>query len=676
LLVGYGGQVPSHYYNGGIYTDNYYADMTGDYKAELKYGRFPCKTVQQCSLMVEKAMGYERTPFLDDTLWFRTGLTVVREDYDSDDTIYWDNAHLAMNYMNENGFAGFDTLSLAQGDSAKHVQSSVSNGKSFVMYRGVGTVNWWYPFWVDPGAMTNGSMLPVVLSGTCETVTLAPNESMVGDAWLRAGTVAVPKGAVAFFGNTHAASHVAGQRGAVCRGFMRAYFADSVQTLGEAALAGKAQLDTEYHDSIEYQGFNLLGDPTLLYWTAKPFAVQVECDSVVTVGAGDFQVLVNKAGQPLKNCVVCARKDTEVYEWGVTDAQGSVTLAINPSTPGPMDVTVTGRNVLPYEGTARVTYGDAGVTAIVEPDTLIPSGSIAPEVRVLNCGSSPISFPVVFRITDSAGAPVYRDSQEVSGLAAGETLQVSFANWQAPNGLYVVTCSTQLAHDESPANDTLSRGVKVVTHDVGVSRILAPRDSAWAGDTVIPQAMVHNYGSVSETFDVFCSVFSLESLPGLDYSDSTSTTVGAGDSSSVSFSCWVPDQVGRFEVECFTRLAADPYPENDTATETLNVLEHVGIRTGKGEIVLTTDVRVMQNPAPGRVVLDVSLSKPGRAELVILDASGRRVATLLRSQEPEGSYRIIWSGSDQSGRQLASGLYFVRLATDRRVICRKVVLNR
>ena len=108
------------------------------------------------------------------------------------------------------------------------------------------------------------------------TVTLAPNESMVGDGWLRAGTVASPQGAVAFFGNTHAASHVAGLRGAVCRGFMRAYFADSVATLGEAALAGKTQLDSEYHEPLDYQGFNLLGDPTLLYRTAKPFAVQVE----------------------------------------------------------------------------------------------------------------------------------------------------------------------------------------------------------------------------------------------------------------------------------------------------------------------------------------------------------------------------------------------------------------
>ena len=414
--------------------------------------------------------------------------------------------------MRQNGFAGFDTLSLNQGSTAADVQNSVSSGKSFVMYRGVGTVNWWTPFWVDPGVMVNGYRLPVVLSGTCMTVTLAPNESMVGDGWLRAGTVAAPQGAVAFFGNTHAASHVAGQRGAVCRGFMRAYFADSVATLGEAALAGKTQLDSEYHDPIEYQGFNLLGDPTLLYWTAKPFAAQVEYDSVVPVGAGSFRATVRKAGQPLRNAVVCVRKGDEVYEWGVTNAQGSVALPIAPTSSGLMEVTVTGRNVLPFEGTARVADGDAGVVAIVEPETFIPPGAIAPEVKVLNCGSSAITFPVVLRITDDGGVLVYRDSQEVSGLAAGETLLVSFAEWQAQNGLYLVTCSTRLTHDAGPNNDTLSRWFGVVTHDVGVSRILEPRDSLWVGDTVSPQVMVRNFGSVPETFDVCWLVFSTESL--------------------------------------------------------------------------------------------------------------------------------------------------------------------
>ena len=100
----------------------------------------------------------------------------------------------------------------------------------------------------------------------------------------------------------------------------------------------------------------------------------------------------------------------------------------------------------PFEGTARFAYGDAGIAALVEPGAFIPPGATTPEVKVLNCGPVSISFPVVLRVTDDSGVLAYRDSQEVTGLAAGETLRVSFAAWQAQNGLYLVACSTRLAH--------------------------------------------------------------------------------------------------------------------------------------------------------------------------------------------------------------------------------------
>jgi hypothetical protein len=84
----------------------------------------------------------------------------------------------------------------------------------------------------------------------------------------------------------------------------------------------------------------------------------------------------------------------------------------------------------------------------------------------------------------------------------------------------------------------------------------------------------------------------------------------------------------------------------------------------------------MQNPGQGQVVLEVSLANPEYLELVILSASGRKTTTLLHSRQPSGVYRVAWSGTAQNGSQLAAGLYFVRLAFNEGVICRKVVLNR
>ena len=332
-----------------------------------------------------------------------------------------------------------------------------------------------------------------------------------------------------------------------------------------------------------------------------------------------------------------------------------------------------GRNVLPSQGTVEIVSGDVAVSAIVAPGTFIPPGGIAPRIRVRNCGLNPASFPVLVRITDDAGTTVYRDSVEVSGLPAGETLTVSFADWQAENGLYLVACSTRLSTDVNPANDTLSRWIGVVTHDVGVSQVIEPSESTWVGDSVIPKVRVRNYGSVPETFRVYWSVFSLD---GLDYADSLTVMVLAGESSLVEFSRWTPEQAGVFECKGYTALGTDIHPENDTGFMPLVVLVHTG--TGDRPVsagIRRTDLRLLTNPVRGRAALDVR-SPTDAGESRNPDASGREITTLLHLDQAQGVIPIVWDGTDQAGRQVAQGLHFARLATSDEAICCKIVLRR
>ncbi|MEO0108716.1 MAG: C25 family cysteine peptidase, partial [candidate division WOR-3 bacterium] len=323
LLVGANTQIPAYSY----FTDNYFGDMTGDFRAELDVGRWPCRNARQCSVMVSKSLNYERYPSLTDSTWFKKGTFIVREDPGPDDSIYWSDARTSCSAMRASGFSEIDTFSYLQGHNASDVVSAVNSGRSFIAYRGVATVNWYTPFAVNPSLTTNGFQLPIILSATCMTVSLVPNESMISDGWLRAGTVNAPKGAVAFFGNTHAASHVAPVRSAICRGFVQAYFRDSVPFLGQACRAGREQMYSEFGNSTEYQGFTLEGDPTLRYWTAKPVTATVTYDSVIPVGSSNFTVQVTRSGVPVRNALVCVRKGTEVYTWGLTNSSGQVVLA-------------------------------------------------------------------------------------------------------------------------------------------------------------------------------------------------------------------------------------------------------------------------------------------------------------------------------------------------------------
>ncbi len=386
LLVGAPVNLPARRYtvqgSSSYYSDNIYGDMTGDFEAELPVGRFPARSTAQLDLMVAKTLAYERTPDITDSLWMRRLTTIVREGGDSDDTIYWNNVRRAASQAGAAGFVRCDSLSYARGHSASHVVASVTAGTGLVLYRGTAGGNWYQPFNVDPAQTNNGKMLPIILSMTCETMTLAPGESMVGDAWMKAGTSSNMRGAVAFFGNTHSAANVARQRGAVCRGFLDGLFLEHAERLGIAALRAKRQLRLEFPTyTSDYRGFNLLGDPALPIWTGTPRALDVAHPTSLEPGPQTLHVIVTQAGTPVAGALVCASMDTTVYATALTNPDGEVFLDINPPDTGEMRLVVTGRNLYPYDVFVPVIY-----TATSEPPRLGP----APDVYVR-------ALPSVFR---------------------------------------------------------------------------------------------------------------------------------------------------------------------------------------------------------------------------------------------------------------------------------------
>ena len=81
------------------------------------------------------------------------------------------------------------------------------------------------------------------------------------------------------------------------------------------------------------------------------------------------------------------------------------------------------------------------------------------------------------------------------------------------------------------------------------------------------------------------------------------------------------------------------------------------------------------NPFNPSTTIHYRLSAAGPVALNIHDLSGRRVRRLLDGRiEAAGEHAILWDGRDASGRPLASGVYFARLAVGEQVILRKMTL--
>lgn len=83
------------------------------------------------------------------------------------------------------------------------------------------------------------------------------------------------------------------------------------------------------------------------------------------------------------------------------------------------------------------------------------------------------------------------------------------------------------------------------------------------------------------------------------------------------------------------------------------------------------------SPNPFRASTAISFAIAGSApvQLEVFDVAGRRVTTLIDDVAPRGEHTTRWNGHDQGGRQLASGIYFVRLSVNGSVVeTRRVTL--
>ena len=82
------------------------------------------------------------------------------------------------------------------------------------------------------------------------------------------------------------------------------------------------------------------------------------------------------------------------------------------------------------------------------------------------------------------------------------------------------------------------------------------------------------------------------------------------------------------------------------------------------------------NPLRQSALLTYRLASPEPVSLELFDTAGRRVRTIWRGQGGPGTHTLSFPASDQAGRPLASGIYFLRMDTPGRQEVRQVTVLR
>jgi len=429
--------------NGDGDSDNYYSFLHGnDYFPELLIGRISIDNSNDLSAYMNKLFTYERTPYMGETGWYHRATVVAGSDGYSflspRLTKLW-----CREIMMDSGYTRVDTFFTDwSGIPPEEISASINNGVSFVNYRGYGYADEWIPpeySSTDIQQLTNGPRFPVMTSIVCATGDF--NDAIdvcFGETWIRANN----KGGAGFIGNTNHYAHTRWTN-AIDVGIYWGWFAEGALTLAQGELMGKMNLYNAFPDDRAMNGqvdlyfntYNDLGDPELNCWTGIPQAMSVIHEDSVSLGQNHLLVHVESPdGSPIEGATVCCLKTSEVFVTGFTGSDGNFDFALQPQTEGRMNVTVTSRGHIPYEGSvyyyaspvvvsylSHVVDDDSSGESSGDSDGICnPSETIELSLALQNYGQSQTAHDVSCTIaSDSPFIEIVRSSASFGDIAPG-----------------------------------------------------------------------------------------------------------------------------------------------------------------------------------------------------------------------------------------------------------------
>jgi hypothetical protein len=256
---------------------------------------------------------------------------------------------------------------------------------------------------------------------------------------------------------------------------------------------------------------------------------------------------------------------------------------------------------------------DLGITAISSPAASISRTAQTITASVKNFGSADqttynLHVKTWKTVGGSEGSPEFHQMEAGPAVTAGSTVPFSFATQWTPAefAAYTVKVYTELAGDETPANDALTKAVTVnPTTDLQVTAVVYPTTTGLYTGTLgyAVRGTVKNNG----TSTVLGSNYTVDGWigPTAGFPGSATYTgaavfkpdIAPGASVNVDLlpSAWVPVEPGPHTVRIKVTTAGDEITSNDTRDESRTVLSvHFGGPDG-GAYYYITDAST--NPA-------------------------------------------------------------------------------
>ena len=379
LIVGDQGTAPVKFITllgWNFVTEDFFVELAGnDYFPEMLIGRFTNQNDYTLQVLVNKAMNYERHPYMDDVDWYKRATVCSNNAYASQVETKRFTASRLQSYgytvdtlMSDGNWSGSGcTMNISD------VLASINNGIGFLNYRGEGWSDGWhancYYFGTsNVSGLSNGPRLTFVTSIGCG-VAMFNGGQCFGEEWLELGTPTAPRGACAFLGptsNTHTAYN-----NEIDRGIYMGMFGEGIESPGEALLRGKLNMydvfgGTDPYVEYEFKIFCALGDPSLHIWCNVPRNVSVNFPDTIPTGYSQVEVIVNNSTVPVSNARVCIT-GTNFFDVAYTDLSGTALLDVSVDEITQLAITVCGPTVYPFEGIIQTIPAQENIAPLTNP---------------------------------------------------------------------------------------------------------------------------------------------------------------------------------------------------------------------------------------------------------------------------------------------------------------------
>jgi predicted glutamine amidotransferase len=117
-----------------------------------------------------------------------------------------------------------------------------------------------------------------------------------------------------------------------------------------------------------------------------------------------------------------------------------------------------------------------------------------------------------------------------------------------------------------------------------------------------------------------------------------------------------------------------------STTLTAGSVGHTIIRMGAGEVgesvpsASKLSLQIAPNPMNPVANISLDIGTTGFTTLDVFDVRGRKVTTLMREELPAGKHTVVWDGTDDQGRKIATGVYLCRLRSGEATAMSKLLL--